>query len=76
MLENCFWRKTVDTLSCVQVILYIAYLPRFREIQAGSDMFKQRDLFTRQTVKGFKGTVINLAMPSMEGHLKLRMQSL
>ena len=47
---------------------------RFRGNQVGSDMFKQRDLnYTWWTIKGFKGTVVNLCM---EGHLKLLLQTL
>ena len=40
--------------------------------QAGSNMFKQRDLSTRWTGKDFKGTVVNRTLPSLhEGSLEI-----
>ena len=39
--------------------------PDFIEIQAVFDRFKHIDLCTRWTDKGFKGTVVNRALPSL-----------
>ena len=43
--------------------VHMAY--SFRRILAGSDIFKQKDLSTRLTIKGFKGAVVNRALPSL-----------
>ena len=51
--------------------------PRFTGIQVVLRRFKYRALFTRLTLKGLKGTVVNRALPSLnEVQLKLYAQSL
>ena len=40
-------------------------MPDFTGIQAVFDKFKHRDLCTRRTDKGLKGTVVNRAPPSL-----------
>ena len=71
MFVNVVNVKPVDLLSsCASYIrsaFWVQVRSRFRGIQAGFDMFKHTDLYTRWTVKGSKGTVVNRALPSLHG---------